>query len=177
MLIPHHNFDEILMRQWINTITGTIILIFAVVIYSLIPSQIILIETERVTFSPAFYPRLVIATLAVFSLIYVVLSFFQEKKRTTVAKEKKIDQEETVILGGYALRTLITIMIVVAYVYLFEFSGFLVATPLGLGALTYHMGNRSIKTVCLVSMIPTLVVYLFFEKVMMIFLPKGPFLY
>jgi putative tricarboxylic transport membrane protein len=175
LLFPHLNFDEIRMRQWIDTITGTILLIFAVIVYSLIPSQITLIETESMTFSPAFYPRLVIAALATLSFLYVVSSFF--KKKFTGVAEEKIDQRETVVLGEYAPRTLITIMIVLGYIYLLEFFGFLLATPLGLGVLTYHMGNRSIKTFVLVIVIPTLVIYLFFEKVMIISLPKGTIFY
>ena len=161
------------MRQWIDTITGVILLIFAVIVYSLIPSQITLIETKSVTFSPAFYPRLVIAALATLSLLYVVSSFF--KKKSTEVTEKEIDQRETVVLREYAPRTLITIMIVLGYIYLLEFFGFLLATPLGLGVLTYHMGNRSMRTILLVVVIPTLVIYLFFEKVMIISLPKGTF--
>ena len=166
-----------LMRQWTDTITGMAILIFAIAIYSLIPSQITLIETVSLSFSPAFYPRLVITALAALSLLYVVSSLFQARKRSTRVKEKEIDREETVILGEYAPRTLITIMIVLGYIYLLEFFGFLLATPLGLGALSYHMGNRSIRTFFLVIVIPTLVIYLFFEKVMIIFLPKGTVFY
>jgi len=165
------------MKQWTNTFIGFLLLLFALIIYFLIPSQIGIIETARMSLSPSFYPRLVIVTMVVISSIYLVSSFFGEKKKHGRSKGKKADQREARILGENPLRTLITVMIILGYVYLLEFLGFLIATPIGLFAFSYHMGNRRIKTFCLIMIIVPLAIYFFFEKVMLIFLPEGTVFY
>jgi len=165
------------MKQWANTIAGAAFFSFAVVLYFLIPSQIYMIEAKHLSMSPAFYPRLVIATMAILSFIYLLLSFYKEKKKIIDPKELKISNKSVDILGENPLRTLTAMAIILGYIYLLEFAGFLIATPIGLGAFMYYMGNRRIRVLCLVMIIVPLVSYYFFQKVMLIILPGGSLFY
>ncbi len=161
------------MKQWANTIAGGALFSFVVVLYFLIPSQIDMIETQHLSMSPAFYPRLVIIATALLALIYLVSSFLREKKKIAVSKELEGVHKGVDILGDNPHRTLTTAGILLGYIYLLEFMGFLIATPIGLAAFMFHMGNRRIKIFCLAMIIVPLVAYYFFQKVMLIMLPSG----
>lgn len=158
----------------INIITGTVLFTLSAILYFLIPSQITMIETRRLSLSPAFYPRLVIIITAALSLIYMVTSY-RKAKKIAVLKEAKEGMKKAPILGDNSLRTLTTMAILLGYIYLIEFIGFLLATPIGLGVLMYHMGTRRIGTFCLVMIAVPLVTYFFFERVMLVILPRGVF--
>ena len=53
--------------------------------------------------------------------------------------------------------------------------GFFVATPLLLAAMMAHMGNRRIVPFFLVIILTPIIMYIVFEKIMVIILPKGIF--
>ena len=168
------------MKQWVNTIAGVVLFSFACILYFLVPSQVAMIEVQRLSMSPAFYPRLVVAAMAVLALIYLLSSFFKEKKGTKNnpgSKELDVAHNEIAILGKNPLRILTTAAILLGYIYLLEFTGFLIATPVGLGAFMFHMGNRRIKVFCLGMIIVPLVFYYFFQKVMLVILPTGTLFY
>jgi putative tricarboxylic transport membrane protein len=156
----------------VNMITGLLLFILCVVLYLLIPSQITMIETKRLSMSPAFYPRVVIITMAILSLAFVLSSYRNSRKApdpTSPAEQGKGGP----ILGEDSLRTLITVAIMLGYIYLIEWIGFLLATPIGLGALMVHMGNRRLRVLCLVMIGVPLVLYLVFERIMLVILPRG----
>jgi putative tricarboxylic transport membrane protein len=156
----------------VNIITGMLFFILCVFLYLLIPSQITMIETKRLSMSPAFYPRLIIITMAILSLVFALSSFRQYRKMTDSARPSESGKKVS-ILGENSLRTLITVSIMLGYVYLIEWVGFLLATPIGLGALMFHMGNRRIRIFCLVMIGVPLILYLVFERVMLVILPRG----
>ena len=132
-----------------------------------------MIETEKIHMSPAFYPELVIVSLAAISLIYLIMSAVEEKKKHAHAEEAKAGGEGTAILARSSTRTWITIAIVLIYVYVFEFLGFFVATPLLLGVMMLHMGNFRILPFCMVVIFTPLIMYIIFERLMVILLPRG----
>ena len=155
-----------------NIITGMLLFILCVFLYLLIPSQITMIETKRLSMSPAFYPRLIIITMAILSLVFA-LSNYRKYRKTADSALPREPGKKVSILGESSHRTLITVGIMLGYIYLIEFVGFLYATPLGLGALMYHMGTRRIKTFCLVMIGVPLILYFVFERIMLVILPRG----
>jgi hypothetical protein len=160
-----------------DMISSAILFIFAALLYFLIPHQIVMIETMRLSMSPAFYPRVVIITMAVLSIIYFLSSYLKGKKRGDAGKESITGPKGGTIFGEHLPRTLATMALLVGYIYLMEFAGFLIATPIGLGAFMYHMGNRRIKVFCIVMIAAPLISYYFFEKVMLVILPRGILFY
>jgi len=163
------------MKQWTNTIAGSVLLLFSITLYFLIPYQIGMIETEKAHMAPSFYPRLILVSLAAIALIYLIVSIFEESKKTPGPDGPKTDGEDAGILAGNLARAIVTIAITLIYVYVFEVLGFFVATPLLLGAMMFHMGNRRIPTFCLVMILTPLIMYILFERIMVIILPKGIF--
>jgi putative tricarboxylic transport membrane protein len=156
----------------INMITGVLLFIFCVFLYLLIPSQITMIEAKRLSMSPAFYPRLVIITMAILSLVFA-LSSFRQYRKTSGSTPPSEPGKRGSILGENSSRTLITMAIMLGYIYLIEWVGFFWATPIGLGALMVHMGNRRLRVLCLVMIGVPLILYLVFERVMLVILPRG----
>ena len=163
------------MKHWTNTIAGSVLLLFSIALYFLIPYQIGMIETEKAHMAPSFYPKLILVSLAFIALIYLIVSIVEESRKNSAAREKKMAGEDAGILAGDLARALITIAITLIYVYVFEILGFFVATPLLLGAMMFHMGNRRLPTFCLVMIFTPLIMYILFDRVMSILLPKGIF--
>ena len=175
------------MKQWTNTIAASVLLLFSITLYFLIPYQVDLIETEKLHMAPSFYPQLVIISLAAVSLLYLVVSIIQEKQKQPEIAEEKTEKSDRSMDGDVAAeeregfftktgtRARITIVILLVYVYLFEIMGFFVATPLLLAAMMAHMGNRRIVPFFLVIILTPIIMYIVFEKIMVIILPKGIF--
>ena len=163
------------MTQWQNTITGGVLFLFSLVLYFLVPYQIDIIETGTAQMAPSFYPKLVIVTLAGITLIFIIVSLFEESKKKPPVRKERSGLEDVVTSDRRLVRAFITITITLVYIYIFEILGFFVATPLLLGAMLFHMGNRRILTFFLVMTITPLVIYVLFERVMVIILPKGIF--
>jgi hypothetical protein len=161
------------MKPWINTITAGLLLFFSAVLFYLVPSQIGIIETEKMHMSPAFYPQLVLALLAAVSLIYLIMSIVEAMRNRADTIEEEAVEDEDPFIDKASTRTWVTIAIVLAYVYLFEYLGFFVATPVLLGTMMLHMGNRKIRTILLVVVLTPIIMYLLFERVMVIMLPRG----
>jgi len=156
----------------VNLITGMLLFILCVFLYLLIPSQITMIETKRLSMSPAFYPRVVILTMAILSLVFALSSYRQYRKTADSAPPSEPGKRVS-ILGESSTRTLVTMGIMLGYVYLIEWIGFLLATPIGLGALMVHMGNRRLRVLCLVMIGVPLLLYFVFERIMLVILPRG----
>lgn len=163
------------MKQWPNTIAGSVLLLFSITLYFLIPYQIGMIETEKAHMAPSFYPKLILVSLAAIALIYLIVSLLKESRQKPAPQEKKAGGEEENIFDRRIVRAFITIAITLIYVYIFEFLGFFVATPLLLGAMMFHMGNRRVLTFCLIMIFTPLIMYILFERIMVIILPKGIF--
>ena len=163
------------MQKWANTIAGAALFLFAATSYFLIPSQIAMIETEQMHVSPSFYPRLVITLTAIISIVYLLTSFLEAKRKSRDLKGLKLPEKRVRLFGESSVRTLTTLAIILGYIYLLEFMGFFIATPIGLGALMYHMGNRRIVIFCLIIIIVPVITYFLFERALYVFLPRGPF--
>ena len=163
------------LKKWANTLTGTIFFLFAVTLYLLVPSQIAMIESVKLSMSPSFYPVLVIALMSIISIIYIITSFLAERKIIPDSKDSISPENSVRGLSNEAKRTLITIGISVGFIYLIEFMGFFIATPIGLAMMMFHMGTRRIWVFIIIMIAVPPITYFVFEKAMLVILPKGIF--
>lgn len=166
---------KLFFKKWANTVTGIILFLFAVTLYLLVPSQIAMIESAKLSLSPTFYPVLVIVLIAVISVIYIITSFVEERKNLPDSKESTSVPNNVRGLSNEAKHTLITIGIILGFIYLIEFMGFFIAAPIGLAVMMFHMGHRRIWTFILMVILVPPITYFIFEKVMLVILPKGIF--
>lgn len=162
-----------LIRKYKNTIIGLGILILAGVLYYLIPSQIAMIETSKEYARPSFYPRIIILLMAIIALVYILTSFIQEHKQDASFSSPADPDEETSAHSGW--RTFLTVIIMAAYISLISVVGFFIATPFGLAALMLHMGNRRPVALIGTCLVTPIVIYIIFERLLMIYLPRGIF--
>ena len=163
------------LKKWANTLTGTIFFLFAVTLYLLVPSQIAMLESVKLSLSPTFYPILIIVLIAIISTIYIITSFVEEKKNLPDSEESTPADNSVRGLSNEAKRTLITIGIIVGFIYLIEFMGFFIATPIGLAMMMFHMGTRRIWVFIIIMIVVPPITYFVFEKAMLVILPKGIF--
>lgn len=82
-------------------------------------------------------------------------------------------QDETEFPAS-ALRAFALIGAAVAYAALFEVLGFLIATPLFIGAALAVMGKRNWVSVAVIAVVFTVVAYVIFAQVLSVRMPVGP---
>ena len=163
------------LKQWADTCTALFIFLFSIVLFLLIPYQIAMIESEKISMTPSFYPILVISFMAIISLIYLITSFIEEKKKRLQPDESAPEENARLKARAETKRALVTIGIILGYIYLIEIVGFYIASPLGIAAMMAHMGKFRIKTFLIVIVLLLPIVHIFFEKIMVLILPRGIF--
>jgi len=113
------------------------------------------------TLRPSFFPRVATLLMAVLAVLYLALIFRHPDRRLFHPP------------AGAAKRLSVTMAIFLLYVYLLEYLGYLVATPLVLGSLTLYFGNRNVPLILLVAVGTPAFIFLFFQKFLSIALPSG----
>jgi hypothetical protein len=159
--------------KWANTLTGSLLLLFTLTLYLLVPSQIATIESVKLSLSPSFYPLLVIALTGIVSIIYLITSFLEERNNTSEPSVAAAGDKNRPFLSDEAKRTLTTMAIILVFIYLIEYLGFFIAAPIGLAAMMYLMGNRRILNYIFMVVLVPPVTYVVFEKLMGVILPRG----
>ncbi|MBW2307861.1 MAG: tripartite tricarboxylate transporter TctB family protein [Deltaproteobacteria bacterium] len=141
---------------------GMIFLAAAAILYYLSYDQIMDVGTamEGVR-SPKFFPQLTIFCMAVFSIILIV----QDLVRGTLSVVKR----EAVI----SRHMLILIGIAAGFVLSIKMLGYFVSAPLLIIVTMIYLGERNWRKIILLASIFSGALYLFFEKFLEIFLPRG----
>ena len=124
------------MREKRDIKIGIILLIFSVINYNIIIPRYV--RGRAFTgLSPNFFPGLATILLGISSLALILTgwySIYSEKK-----KEGNKRKEKEIKIGRYEkCRVLITITIIFIYFILFEYFGFLWATPIILALLIFY---------------------------------------
>ena len=73
-------------------------------------------------------------------------------------------------------RILITFVLLLAYAYLMQYTGFIISSIVFMVVFMLFLGERKILNLILVPVIGSLLIYLLFGKIFMISLPTTPFL-
>jgi len=151
-----------------NTFAAIIFIVLWTVIFFIIPYQIqkpmLFMGRSLMGLKPTLFPRLATVTLIGLSIWYLAVSFRINEKNgfKEVAK------------GGY-FRIIVSLVVFVAYAFLFEPLGFVVSSMLVAGTLSTFYGNRNIWVAILVSFGAPLGIYYVFTRLLKVSLPECPF--
>ena len=110
-----------------------------------------------------FMPWLLVSILSLLS-IWLLLQNVLNKSRETF--DPKVSIKE-------GLGVLLLTVLVYAYVKAMELFGFVWITPIFLGLLMVITGSRKWKEIVVVSIVSSLCIYVFFQKIFIVILPSG----
>ena len=111
---------------------------------------------------PAAIPKILCAGLAILGLILCFGGFTVKNKD----EAPLITKSEAIITGALTA-------VCLAYILILPIIGYLLATPLMLAACLWIVGTRKPKTVILISVIGTLVLFVLFYSLLQVNLPLG----
>lgn len=112
-----------------------------------------------------FMPWLLVSILTILS-IWLLLQNALNKSR------EKFDPSLSIKEG---LGVLLLTVLVYAYVKAMELFGFIWTTPVFLSLLMVITGSRKWKEIVIVSIVSSLCIYMFFQKIFIVVLPSGKF--
>lgn len=113
--------------------------------------------------SPAFFPLLAIAIIALLSALLLAKTLFMARE---VEEEPWLSREEE-------LQVYIAFCAATFFIFMLKYFGFLISTPVLLAILFFAQGIRNPLKIGVISLVVTASVYLFFEKIMKVVLPQG----
>lgn len=152
-----------------NAVIGGVLLVFCVVVYLIIPLQVPELRRYDASMglSPAVFPKLAVILMAAFSL-GLLLSGLRSQDMAPAEKQPDLHK-------GAAIRVITTFIILVAYVHLIDFFGYLLMTPLALVLLMRYFGQKNWFLILSLAILITAGLYAFFRYIMYIILPEGLF--
>ncbi len=115
------------------------------------------------TLGGSFMPWVLASCLGVLSTLLLLKSIFTTPPEEYVVK---FYPEEA---GGILLLAIL----VIGYIYLLDYLGFLLCTPALIAILMIFNGARGWREILLASTLTTFGVYLFFQKIFQVMLPAG----
>ena len=110
-----------------------------------------------------FMPWLLVSVLTILS-IWLLLQNVLNKSRENFDPRLSIKE---------GLGVLLLTVLVYAYVKAMELFGFVWVTPIFLGLLMVITGSRKWKEIVVVSVVSSLCIYVFFQKIFIVILPSG----
>lgn len=112
------------------------------------------------------WPRFFAVVLTVLSLGLII--------ETVIKPDREADALNPLSVIRRNIRVLTFILgMAVAYLGLLELIGFVVMTPLFIGAMIWGLGYRNPKTIALVALQTTLLIWISFELLLQVPLPEG----
>lgn len=146
-------------------ISGLIFLIFGIVLWIMIPSQIKTMESSAITAQT--FPRIIIGGLVLFSAGLLLQGIFGKEKKVLVIMKETFQTEQ----AKKELRSLVYILILIAYCFLVKPLGYLVSTLLlVLAVMLFYRARKwyfyaiPLGTVC--------IIYLVFKMALRVSLPE-----
>ena len=160
-------------RSWkerinFNVVGALFFILFSIVFYFLIPSQIekpkFAMGRSLVDMKPSLFPQITMLTLLGLGIWYLFQSF--HLKENNLLKDLPVKRY---------IKTAVSIGFFLAYALLFDLLGFVVSSMLLLGSLPLYYGYRRVPVYILICMGFPLGVYLLFTRVLKVSLPEFPF--
>lgn len=115
--------------------------------------------------SAPLFPRIASSILFLLGLVLVVTSY------TGIRRGRPTDRKP--VLASVFYNPALTLLIVIAYIIGMRLLGFYVSSLLMIAGMMYFLGARSVKSIILVTVIVTAVVYLIFTVQLRVPLPRG----
>lgn len=132
---------------------------------------------------PAFMPQIIAVFMAIFSIIITVSGFKKSRmKNIQVASEQEVSGEEPsgenlIITEKKSYKpVLITLALMIAYLLLMPFVGFLIMTAAYMFVqmlVLSHITNRKIWLFLIISIITSATIYYLFRNLFYVMLPTG----
>jgi len=122
-----------------------------------------------------FWPKMILIGLIGISSFLMIRSIKRKKslpEKSELAGEGGVAVEQT-----NKQRLIVTVLMILAYVYLIEIFGFIILTPIFLFFFLYNMGMEKISSLLIIPPIITLFIYVSFVKLMFVILPRGIWLF
>ena len=141
---------------------GIVLVFLGGVILLLVPFQIDIIPGMDSEVSPAFLPIVLSVAIMAVGAGMVLRSFLR------VSEGKPVDLKTDAVL-----RVVATVLLLVAYTFLFPRIGFVVTSAVFIGIFVYLFGSRDALKILLSMVLVPVAVWLFFEKLFHIPLPHG----
>lgn len=113
---------------------------------------------------PGDYPQVILKALFVLGLIEIGYAYYLYRKKSA-AGVRKFEKREL-------LNVLILALTVVAYTRLVTYVGFILLTPFFLFAMMFIFGQRQWIKMTVVSVVSTAVIYLLFNNLLLVLLPR-----
>jgi len=151
------------MRFHVNLLVGIAFLILGVMIYLL--SYIEASGMQDWSLSPGFFPRLAAGFIVGLSLLLIFMTtFFGDKRDVSILAQ---------IRWRVFLYVIGTIAIMIFYVSLIEWLGFIIATIITMAGMMVLYGSRRWILIAVISVCLPLGVYFLALKVMFVLFPTG----
>lgn len=112
---------------------------------------------------PGGIPKILGTGIAIIGVILIAGSFLMKDKR----KEKPLFTRKELII------TVALIAICLTYILLLPHLGYLVLTPLLIAGILLALGSRKVKSILLISVVSTVVLFLLFYSILKVNLPLG----
>ena len=161
-------------RAWTRFIAPIVIAI--VIIFGYLESLKFATDSGS-ALDPAFYPKIIIYLTLLLVVILVIVETINIKKNTNKPRddEKKII-DYSINLKREIIITSKFIILVILYLILLKYFGFLLTTPLLLACAMVLLNYRNITGILTVSIVSTVVIYLGFTYLLNVRFPAGIFL-
>jgi len=177
-----------------NLLSGLIIFVVALTVYIYIPFQIKTKSIGDISYNPRFWPMIILAILGLNGILLVILALkksnmvlnpfvnlrgrMAQKGEGSHGHERGDSTSIKIIKNIFwkiSNRQFIFAGIVLAYISLIHYLGFIVSTILGLLALLRFSGSRNLKFNIIFVAIYTILVYYIFTTVFKVRFPQGVF--
>ena len=148
------------MKLKTNLIGGSLFLSISIIIWFLIPSQIIL--TQNTSINSQTFPRLIVG-LSIISSILLIL-------KETIKIIKKEPTEEIEIIFNNEVKVIVMLILLVVYVFLFEYIGFLFSSIIYSFLTLMYYKSKNIKYYIYIALVCLIVNYIF-KNLLLVQLP------
>lgn len=148
------------MKLKTNLIGGSLFLSISIIIWFLIPSQIIL--TQNTNINSQTFPRLIVG-LSIISSILLIL-------KETIKIIKKEPIEEIEIIFNNEVKVIVMLILLVVYVFLFEYIGFLFSSIIYSFLTLMYYKSKNIKYYISIALVCLIVNYIF-KNLLLVQLP------
>jgi len=119
---------------------------------------------------PTFWPNLLLGLMLALAVVLAVQTLLNGKKVTAGAGQESREEAKG---ADYPQNLWITLLLLVAYSYLMNIIGFVVATPLFLGITSWLMGMKRLKLLIPVTLLLSLGLIYLFPITLYVPLPRG----
>jgi len=116
--------------------------------------------------SPGWFPELCFLILIILGSILLISSFVRKSNQDKTEKSAKLERTQILQVGLFMLMT-------IAYIFLIDILGYYISSFIVMTTFMFVLRAKGLHKILLVSLVLMVTIFLFFEKALNIFLPRG----